>query len=116
VASPPGAVQPLPRRNRACTDAEHLDRFLADWGIPPRPPSRREHVFIVAELARPSSASTATRHRWLQHLFNWLDEREIDGIPMAKMRALEPREAPNLRSPTITSCQALLDLLRQEHG
>ena len=44
-------------------------------------------------LSGPSSASTATRHHWLQHLFNWLDERASDGIPMARMRAPEPREA-----------------------
>ena len=44
-------------------------------------------------LSGPSAVSTATRHHWFQHLFNWLDERASDGIPMAKMRAPEAREA-----------------------
>jgi hypothetical protein len=74
---------------------EHLDRSLADWG---EPRGRGQHPAastssLWRSLSGPSSASTATRHHWLQHLFNWLDEREIYGMPMAKMRALEPREA-----------------------
>jgi hypothetical protein len=49
---------------------------------------RREHVeaFIAAELARTAPASAATRYRWLQQLFKWLDdEGEISGSPMVKM-------------------------------
>ncbi len=68
----------------------------------------REHVeaFIAAELERTAPSSAATRYRFLQQLFGWLDEEgEIDRSPMAKMRPPKIPDKPVPVLPT-TTCGA----------
>jgi site-specific recombinase XerD len=78
--------------------ARDLGAFLAAQGMPTAPAAiSREHVetYLVDQLRRRQPATAASRFRWLQQWFRFLvEEGEIPGSPMARLRAPSVPETP----------------------
>jgi site-specific recombinase XerD len=72
--------------------------FLAEHGMPQSVGAiRREHVeaYIADQLERWTPSTAATRYRYLQQFFRWLEEEgEIPASPMARMRPPTVPETP----------------------
>jgi site-specific recombinase XerD len=75
-----------------------LAAFLSENGMPTAVEAiRREHVeaFIEDQLARWTASTAASRYRYVQQLFRWLEEEgEISASPMARMRPPSVPEEP----------------------
>jgi site-specific recombinase XerD len=112
------ASNKAPRTIQTYLDAlDHLDRFLADRGMPRDVGLiRGEHLeaFLVALQERGrAAASVANRYRSLQQFFRWLtEEGEIRDNPMRRMR---PPLVP-LQPPPVLKLDELRALLRACEG
>lgn len=85
--------------------AKQLADFLAAQEMPLDVANiKREHVesFIADVLSRARPATAANRYRGCQSFFNWLvDEGEVRGSPMAKMKPPRvPENPPNVLKET----------------
>jgi site-specific recombinase XerD len=88
-----------PKTIRSYVQSAHLlDAFLAERGMPTTVDAiRREHVeaFIEDQLARWTPSTAASRYRYVQQFFRWLEEEgEITTSPMARMRPPAVAEEP----------------------
>jgi site-specific recombinase XerD len=112
------ATNKAPRTVQTYLDAlDHLDRFLADRGMPRDVGLiRREHLeafLVFLQDKGRAAASVANRFRSLQQFFRWLtDEDEIRNNPMARMR---PPAVP-LQPPPVLTDDEIRALLRACEG
>ena len=88
-----------PRTIRSYVDSARLfAAFLVDSGMPTTAAAvRREHVeaFIEQQLTLRTPSTAASRYRYLQQFFRWLEEEgEIPVSPMARMKPPTVPEAP----------------------
>ncbi len=88
-----------PKTIRSYVQSAHLlGAFLAERGMPTAVDAiRREHVeaFIEDQLARWTPSTAASRYRYVQQFFRWLEEEgEITTSPMARMRPPTVAEEP----------------------
>ncbi len=88
-----------PRTIRSYVEsARLLVGFLAEQGMPTTVDGvRREHVeaFIEDQLARWTPSTAASRYRYVQQFFRWLEEEgEIASSPMARMKPPAVSEEP----------------------
>ncbi|CAN5438098.1 tyrosine recombinase XerC [soil metagenome] len=78
--------------------AERFITFLRGAGMPPAATAiTREHIesYLVDVASRVGASTVATRYRYLQQLWRWLEEEgEVASSPMAKMRPPTVPEAP----------------------
>ncbi len=88
-----------PRTIRSYVEsARLLGDLLHEHGMPTATGSvRREHVeaFIADQLTRRTPSTAASRYRYLQQFFRWLEEEgEVPASPMARMKPPTVLEAP----------------------
>ncbi|HEX2041398.1 MAG TPA: tyrosine-type recombinase/integrase [Acidimicrobiales bacterium] len=105
-----------PRTIRSYVEsARLLAAFLAEQGMPTTVEGvRREHVeaFIEDQLARWTPSTAASRYRYVQQFFRWLeDEGEVPASPMARMKppAVPEEPVPVLRDDDVRRLLAACD-------